>query len=82
MYVTEFPCNKIVRLHSTAYYRIKNYLEVLRKEKTFQYVVIFKKLKKPLQIGPFSLTLPIYYSGFPAWQKNTPTKMFLLGVPN
>ena len=40
MYVIEFPFNKILRLHSTVYYRIKNstshaFLKMLRKEKLF-----------------------------------------------
>ena len=40
MYVIEFPFNKILKLHSTVYYRMKNstigtFLEVLRKEKKF-----------------------------------------------
>ena len=29
MYVIEFPFNKIVRLYSTAYYRLKNLLQIL-----------------------------------------------------
>ena len=29
MYVIEFPFNKIVRLYSTAYYRLKNPLQIL-----------------------------------------------------
>ena len=29
MYIIEFPFNKIVRLYSTAYYRIKNSLQIL-----------------------------------------------------
>ena len=70
IYVIEFRFNKIVRLHSTACYRIKNsttdtFLEVLRKEKMFQNFNIFNK-KKPLQNGPFSLKLPVYSSEFPA----------------
>ena len=29
MYVIEFPFNKIVRLYSTAYYRLKNPIQIL-----------------------------------------------------
>ena len=48
MYVIEFSFNKIVRLHSAAYYQIKNsttrtFSEVLRKEKMYQSFNIFKK---------------------------------------
>ena len=51
MYAIEFPFNKIIRLRSTAYYRIKNstthtFLEMLRKEKMFWSFKIFKKTKK------------------------------------
>ena len=51
MYAIEFPFNKIIRLRSTAYYRIKNstthtFLEMLRKEKMFWSFKIFKKKKK------------------------------------
>ena len=74
MYVIEFTFNKIFRLHSTAYYRIKNSttdtsLEVLRKEKIFRncFENEFRNFhKKPLQNDPFSLTLPVCSSDFPA----------------
>ena len=51
MYAIEFPFNKIIRLRSTAYYRIKNstthtFLEMLRKEKMFWILKILKKKKK------------------------------------
>ena len=63
MYVIEFSLNKIARLHSTVYSRIKNsttntFLEVLRKEKKFEDLNIFTK--KPLQSIPFSLGSPVF----------------------
>ena len=59
MYAIEFPFNKIIRLRSTAYYRIKNstthtFLEMLRKEKMFWSFKIFKKKKKKIVKGSLS----------------------------
>ena len=59
MYAIEFPFNKIIRLRSTAYYRIKNstthtFSEMLRKEKMFWSFKIFKKKKKKIVKGSLS----------------------------
>ena len=62
MYVEEVAFNIILRLHSTAYSRTKNFttntfLELLKKKKTFKNFSNFKK--KTLQNRLFSLRLQV-----------------------
>ena len=66
MYVIEFPFNKIVRLYSTAYYRLfwgcrlfKGVLKILENvQEKLCYGVLFKQISS-LQITASNLTLHV-----------------------
>ena len=80
MYVTDLTFNKIARLNSSAYYWIKKLHYRCFSEKCIQRREcsnISTISKKRLQDGPFSLTLHVYSSEFPAQQKILPVKCFL-----
>ena len=68
MYVIEFPFNKIVRLYSTAYYRIKNSLQILFWScRLFKGVLkIFENVQEKLCYGVLFTKLQVFQLQPPA----------------
>ena len=67
MYVIEFPFNKIVRLYPTAYYRLKNPLQIL-----FWSCRLFKGVLKILENVEEKLCYGVPFSKFQVFKLQTP----------